>query len=165
MKRYSKERRQAAVSQMMPPNNMSVPALSEQTNIPIATLYYWRKQAKSKGGAVPGDGKNPEKWSAQDKFAIVLETAPMNASELSGYCRRKGLFAEQIELWKRNCVQGNEGIAQKDEAIKAQSKEDKRTIQSLERELRHKEKALAETAALLVLRKKAQAIWGESGDV
>lgn len=34
----------------------------------------------------------------------------------------------------------------------------------LERELARKEKALAETAALLVLRKKAQAIWGESED-
>lgn len=164
MKRYSEARRQAALSQMMPPNNVSVPALSEQTNIPVATLYYWRKQAKSKGGAVPGDGKNPEKWSAQDKFAIVVETAAMNESELSSYCRRKGLFAEQIERWRQNCVQGNEGIAQREESIKAQSKEDKRMIQSLERELRHKEKALAETAALLVLRKKAQAIWGENGD-
>jgi len=34
-------------------------------------------------------------------------------------------------------------------------------IRELEAELRRKEKALAETAALLVLKKKAQAIWGE----
>jgi hypothetical protein len=34
----------------------------------------------------------------------------------------------------------------------------------LERELRRKDKALAETAALLTLRKKAQAIWGDGED-
>ena len=40
---------------------------------------------------------------------------------------------------------------------------DKR-IKELERELRRKDKALAETAALLVLKKKAQAIWGDRED-
>jgi hypothetical protein len=43
-------------------------------------------------------------------------------------------------------------------------KEDKRRIKQLEKELQRKEKALAEAAALLVLRKKVQAIWGEQED-
>ncbi len=48
--------------------------------------------------------------------------------------------------------------------LKETRKADERRIKELERELRQKEKALAETAALLVLRKKAQAIWGEVED-
>jgi hypothetical protein len=40
----------------------------------------------------------------------------------------------------------------------------KKKCQDLEKELRRKEKALAEAAALLVLRKKAQAIWGDEED-
>jgi len=45
-----------------------------------------------------------------------------------------------------------------------QSKDDKRRIQQLEKELQRKEKALAEAAALLILRKKVQAIWGDKED-
>ena len=40
------------------------------------------------------------------------------------------------------------------------TKDDKKRIKELERELARKDRALAETAALLVLGKKASAIWG-----
>jgi transposase-like protein len=69
-------------------------------------LYHWRKQAKARGLVVPGDGKNPENWSPEDKFAVVLETASFNEAELAEYCRKKGLYAEQIVAWKRSCIQG-----------------------------------------------------------
>ena len=45
-----------------------------------------------------------------------------------------------------------------------QTKEDQKRIRALEKELNRKEKALAEVAALLVLRKKAQAIWGDTSE-
>ena len=41
---------------------------------------------------------------------------------------------------------------------------ERQRVKELERELRRKEKALAETAALLVLRKKMEAIWGDGED-
>jgi len=49
---------------------------------------------------VPGDGSNPEDWSAQDKFAIVVETLGMAEAELAEYCRQKGLYVEQIGRWR-----------------------------------------------------------------
>jgi transposase-like protein len=164
MKRYSAERKQSVIKKMMPPMNTPVSQLSEETGISDVTLYHWRKQARARGLVVPGDGRNPENWSAEDKFSVVLETASMNESELSAYCRQKGLYAEQIETWRLACIDGNVNGAERERAVKAQTREDKRRIKLLERELRRKEKALAETAALLVLRKKAQAIWGEDED-
>ena len=164
MKHYSPERKEAVIQKMMPPINTSISKLSEETGITESTLYNWRNQAKSKGLAVPGDGKNAESWSSSDKFAIVLETAPMNEAELAEYCRKKGLFAEQIAMWKQACISANATAAEQEKAFKEQSKNDKKHIKRLETDLRRKEKALAETAALLVLRKKANAIWGESED-
>jgi transposase-like protein len=165
MKRYSVERKQSVIEKMMPPMNTPVSRLSEETGISDVTLYHWRKQARARGLVVPGDGRNPENWSAEDKFSVVLETASMNESELSAYCRKKGLYAEQVDAWRLACIDGNVNGVERERAVKAQTREDKRRIKLLERELRRKEKALAETAALLVLRKKAQAIWGEDEDV
>ena len=53
---------------------------------------------------MPADGKNPEKWSSEDKFAIVLEAAALNEAELAEYCREKGLHVEQIEAWRKACL-------------------------------------------------------------
>ncbi len=111
MTRYSPERKEAVIKRMMPPENTPVPVLVEETGISDVTgmpdhLYHWRKQARAKGLVVPGDGRNPENWSPEDKFAVVLETATMNEAELAEYCRKKGLFAEQIAVWKENCLQG-----------------------------------------------------------
>lgn len=53
---------------------------------------------------------------------------------------------------------------ERDVEVKKQAKEDKLEIKELKKELRHKEKALAETAALLVLRKKLRAFYGEESE-
>jgi transposase len=164
MKHYSPERKEVVIQKMMPPNNMSIAALSSECGITQSTLYNWRKHAKNRGLAVPGDGKNAEEWSSSNKFAVVIETAALNGAELAEYCRKKGLLAEQIELWKQACMGANANVAEQEKVHKGQSKKDRKRIKQLEVELRRKERALAETAALLVLRKKANAIWGEDED-
>ena len=146
----------------MPPENTPVPELVEETGISKVTLYHWRKQARAKGLVVPGNGRTAEHWSAEDKFAVVLETATMNEAELAEYCRKKGLFVEQIIVWKEYCLQGNNASAiEKPGEDWIQTRLARKEIKQLKRELRRKDRALAETAALLVLRKKMRAIWGE----
>ena len=113
--------------------------------------------------SVPAHDRPPERWSAEDKFAVVLETAALSEAELSAYCRRKGLYAEQIEAWRRACQQAN-GPQMVSREEHAQRQAQARRIQDLEAELQRKDKALAEAAALLVLTKKVQALWGEAGD-
>jgi len=149
---------------MMPPQNKAVSELARESGITEQTLYTWRRQLRNQGTPVPGSGKNAEEWTSEDKFAVVLETAALNATELAEYCRGKGLFVEQIAAWKAACMSANAGAAQLKRSQQAQSKEDKKRIRELERDLNRKEKALAETAALLVLRKKVQAIWGDKED-
>jgi transposase len=164
MKHYSKKRKDAVLKRMMQPENAPVPMLAEETGISKVTLYDWRKHAIAKGLVVPEDTQNPENWSAEYKFAVVLETAVMNQAELSQYCRKKGLFAEQIAAWKENCLMGNASAVPQTKADRKQAQQARDEIKQLKRELHRKDRALAETAALLVLRKKMHAIWGEDED-
>ena len=113
---------------------------------------------------MPGDGRNPENWSPEDKFAVVLETAALSEVEVAEYCRKKGLYAEQVAAWKENCMQANATAVEQAKVARDQARAARKEIKELKRDLRKKEKALAETAAILVLRKKANAIWGTEED-
>jgi len=161
MPSYSEERKAAVLKKMLPPHNQSVAEVSREEGISDATLYNWRTQAKEQGLPVPGSGKTSDQWSAESKLAVVIETAALNESELSEYCRQKGLYPEQIKEWKAACIQGQLSEAERRKQDREQAKKDKKRIKTLERELNRKEKALAETAALLVLRKKLNAFWEE----
>tara|TARA_B110000014_G_C19883675_1_gene457323 strand:- start:149 stop:586 length:438 start_codon:yes stop_codon:yes gene_type:complete len=140
---------------------MSVKEVSEEEGISTATLYHWRQQLRRSGAAVPNSNTSSEQWSAQTKLAIVAETYSMTESELSQYCREKGLFPEQIQSWRSECMQGFKSSKEQEAETKKQAKADKLEIKELKKDLRLKEKALAETAALLVLRKKLRAFYGE----
>jgi len=164
MPRYCEERKAAIIEKMMPPHNTSMPELAKETGISEATLYNWRKQARLEGYAVPADGKNPENWSSADKFAVVVETASMNEAELGEYCRQKGLYPEQIAAWREACLQANANDEARSQAQSKQARQARQQIKKLERELRRKDKALAETTALMVLEKKARAIWRDGED-
>ena len=150
MARYSEEFKYSIIVKMIPPQNQSINAIASETGLSEATLYKWRNQARKKGLAVPGGEPKVERWNTQDKFLIVTETALLSEVELAEYCRNKGLFVEQVLTWKDACMQANGGVAQQ--------------ATRLQKELRQKDAALAETAALLVLRKKANAIWGDGED-
>jgi len=144
-----------------------VAQISTELGIHVVTLYNWRKAWRLQGEVVPASEKDPEGWGATDKFTVVLETAGLNATELSAYCRERGLYPEQVERWRQASQDANEKPVltlkeQKElERLRAQ---DQKEIKRLKQELRRKEKALAEAAALLIASKKIQAFWGEDGD-
>ena len=149
---------------MMPPHNRSVKQLAIEEGISEATLYNWRQQARSKGILMPDGDSNPEGWNARDKFAAVIETASLNELETAEYCRRKGIYPHQLEQWRKACENANDWDHQANIKLKSERKADRKRIKGLEKELLRKEKALAEAAALLVLQKKVQAIWGDPED-
>jgi len=158
---YPRERQEAVLKKMLPPNNKTIPEISKEEGISEGTLYNWRKEARAEGRLMPDGDTTPTGWCAADKFAAVVETAPMNGAELSTYCRERGLYTEQISKWREACEQANDWDRNQNKRLKDVRKADKKRINELELDLKRKEKALAETAALLVLRKKAQAIWGD----
>lgn len=103
-------------------------------------------------------GRRPQDWTAEDKLVAVLEYEKLEEEQRGKYLREKGIHSVHIEGWKRQILEGLKGS-------KSSKKDPRDTkIRELERELRRKDKALAETAALLVLKKKAQAIWGDEDD-
>lgn len=163
MARYSNEFKFKLQQRMMPPNNESVVDISKETGISESALYKWRSEAKATGLAIPGKA-GAEKWSTRDKFSIVIETATLSEIELSEYCRAKGLYVEQVESWRDACMQANGGVAEQASQLQKELRSKERENKTLARELKRKEAALAETAALLVLRKKAQDIWGDPED-
>jgi transposase len=162
MPQYSQEFKEKIVARMMPPNAQSIAHIRRETGISEPTLYAWRNQFRNEGHAVPADPSNPESWSAADKLAVVIETAPLTEHQLAEYCRRKGLYAEQVERWKEAALSGYTVVEKLTTAERRELQQSRKKSRQLEKELKRKEKALAEAAALLILQKKAQAIWGES---
>lgn len=167
MRRYSEAVKADVRKRMSPPQRQSVARISEELGIHMMTLYKWRKAWRLQGEVVPASEKEPEGWSAADKLTVVLETAGLNATELSAYCRQKGLYPEQVDRWRQASQDANEKPVltmkeQKElEKLRAQ---DQREIKQLKQELRRKEKALAEAAALLMLRQKWEAFCSEDAE-
>ena len=98
--RYPKELKGEVLLRMMAPGSETVPALSREFKVTEAVLYAWRRSALEAGRAMPGDGRNAERWSGPAKFAVVLETAGLAEAEVGEYCRARGLFPEQVRSWR-----------------------------------------------------------------
>ena len=157
MSSYSSEFKAQIVKKMMPPNNQSVAQISRESGIHVSTLYSWKKQLQARGFVVPAKKSRPDQWDTKTKLAVIIQTASMNEAERSSYCREHGLYPEQLDAWKA----AFEAVDMADGPVtKAVLAAERKKSRQLEKELRRKEKALAETAALLTLSKKARAIWG-----
>ena len=159
---YTKEFKTAMVQKLLANPSTSVKALSVEAGIPFSTLRNWKeKYCKKKGLSLPK--KKTNKLKSEDKFNIVILTASLSEAEKSEYCRKHGIYPEDIEQWKKDCIAGCRDKSET--TVIKQNKVDERKwkqeAKRLEKELNRKDKALAETAALLVLKKKVQAIWGD----
>jgi len=160
-KRYSEEFKASIIAKLLPPHNVSVPDMVKETGVPKDTLYTWRNQYRNKQVNAVANSNHPPVASLnnEEKLAIVIESASLTEVELGEYCRRKGLYPEQIAGWKNGFVLGSSAPLNK--AEREQMREQAVTIKQLEKDLNRKDKALAETAALLILQKKFQALWEE----
>jgi transposase len=154
--RYTREEKDKLTARLLPPENCSPSALSSETGISKSTLATWKSKAER------GNTYDKRTLSSREKFIMVLETYTMSEAELSRYCREKGIFTEDIKKWRLSCVDANGAETADTKELKQEMQQDKKKIKSLEKELSRKEKALAETATLLVLRKKLSAILGET---
>ncbi len=185
MGRYSEKFKRKMVQRMSGPRGKSANALAKEVNVHQSTLSKWLREAtlgsmasggseggrgsttksrRSKGsegsGSIRRGSRRPADWSTVDKLAAVVEAATLSDEELGAFLRRKGLHEAQLEAWKAEALEG----LQKGRARRSRKSTEQKQIRELSRELRRKEKALAETAALLVLKKKVVAIWGDEVD-
>lgn len=164
MPRYSQERKATVLKKLLPPHNRTVVSVAAEEGIADVTLYNWLKQCRQQGVPVPGQSRTGDDWSAEARLAVVIETAPMSETELSTYCREKGLFPEQVQQWKEACLQGAGSQPARQKEAEANDRKYRKKIKRLEAEVNRKDKALAETTALLVLSKKLEALYGKDPD-
>jgi transposase len=172
---YSDMFKRKMIQKMTGPDSISATALSKQVDVPQSTLSKWLKTAGIKPPyGFPDNGaknpqmrahmnaKRPEDWSPEEKLKAVLEAAALADDQLGAFLRRKGLHETHLQQWRLRMLNGlgKPGGDKKS----PRSAVDLKRIRALEKELKRKDKALAETAALLVLKKKVQEIWGDEDD-
>jgi transposase-like protein len=161
---YSAERKAALLKMMLPPLSLSAAEVARREGCSDMSLHYWRKQAAARGTPLSEAKQPADNWSAESKLAVIIEASALSELELGEYCRRKGIFPEQITDWRNAFIASSSQHTKDKNVVVGQSKNDKNRIRELERELRRKDAALAETAALLVLRKKLNAYWGSDDE-
>jgi transposase len=169
---YTESFKRKMVQRMLMPDGPSATALSGEIGVSQSALSRWLREAKDKGRTEQGSPRNagtvgtemkrrPEDWGWEEKLRVVAGAKGLKGEELGAYLRREGLHEVQLREWEMAIREGLKPRGRKPTHNAA----DVKRIKELERELRRKEKALAEAAALLVLKKKLERLWGdEDGD-
>lgn len=171
MATYSQEFKEKMISKLLQSEDPNIVQLSKDSGVSRSALYQWlnsfkpgsnnnKKEKMQKENITPIRAQN---WSAMDKLKAVIDTSSMAEEEIGNYCRQHGIYSTHLEQWQKAMIEGLKPSINKEhklEVVKLKSE-----VKSLRSELSRKEKALAETAALLILKKKANLIWGEDKDV
>ena len=170
---YTKSFKALMVRKMADPSGPSPIAIAKDIGVSQSTLYRWASETDtvdvaelpepptfSKSMQRMSNMKRPQDWSPEEKLAAVLEAASLTDAELGAFLRNKGLHEAHLQQWREQMLSGLKPIPVRNKKSASESKR----VRELEKDLRRKEKALAETAALLVLKKKAQEIWGDEDD-
>jgi len=137
--------------------------IAREFGIGQSTISKWLRDNKQNGKIeLSTKEKRPRDWSAEEQMHALMETSSMIAEERTAWCRKNGIYPHHLSQWKKDAIS-----AMGSGSRKRQSEEEKhlkKEVTALKKELTRKDKALAETAALLVLKKKVQEIWGEAED-
>jgi transposase len=137
--------------------------IAQNAGIGHSTLQKWLRQYRQSGEpSVPTKEKRPQDWRAEERLNALIETAALGQEEKAAWCRQKGLYSHHLDQWRKDMVAGK-GMGESAKS-RTETRQLRAKIKSLSKELRRKDKALAETAALLVLKKKADLIWGDGED-
>lgn len=159
---YTEAFRQQALEKVYSRGSRTVKAVAEELNINPWTLKNWMKlPQKSSLTSEAVSAKRPNDWSRAERLKLLLDSRGLDDEALNAFCRERGLFRHHLEQWQ---VSFESGTAVMSSSERAELRELKETNKALVRELRRKEKALAEAAALLVLQKKYQALWEDKDD-
>lgn len=161
------------VKRMLGPPEVTATALAREVGVPQPTLSSWLREARRVATVTaPEDKKQakqsgPKKWTVEEKLRVLAAAHGLRGEELGALLRREGLHEAELRQWQQSAAgalssaeaapSGPLTVGQRRRLAAAEKR-----VKELERELRRKEKALAESAAMLFLEKKLQAIgWDE----
>ena len=160
MARYGQSYKDRIVARLLPPESAASEVVSREVGVSVATLERWRAEALANGSG-EGSGGGSQRWTAAARLQALIATAGMDEATRSAWCRAQGLYPAELDAWQQDAIAG---LGEPRAASAAEAREDRRRVKELERELHRKDKALAETAALLVLSKKIAAVFHEGED-
>lgn len=157
--KYTEAFREQSLEKVYSRGSRSVKAVAEELDVNPWTLKNWMKTHKESVLLKEGmSTKRPKDWSLAERLQMLLESHGMDEEALNAFCRERGIFRHHLGQWREAFETGTSGEMQ---ANRSEVRELKEANRGLKSELNRKEKALAEAAALLVLQKKYQALWGE----
>ena len=170
--KYTDAIKASVLSKALAPNAPGVIELAKEFNIPKATIYTWMFNMKNKNNQKERVQQRPKDQSPASKLQAVMDTLGKTEQEQSAYCRTQGIYYSHIETWKKQILESlGAATSTADKVSNAKEKENKAASQRIQdemKQLKHhlnrKDKALAELTALLVLKKKADLLWGDNED-
>jgi len=161
---FSEAFKSKVVQRMLGPEGMSANALAGKVNLSQTTLSRWRRQAAGTmpvmsnkvSTSKPSTARRIEDWSPEERLRVVTESSRLADDELGAFLRREGLHEETLRQWRAAALEGLVPLRT--------DRSDQKRVCELEKELKRKDRALAEAAALLLLEKKLQSMWGAGDD-
>ena len=100
-------------------------------------------------------------WTPTEKLQLIFQAEQLSEEKLGEFLRKNGIYEDTLREWKEECLIS---LGQSDRDTKRENQQLKKKVQKLKKEVNRKDKALAESAALLVLSKKFQALWADEDD-
>jgi transposase-like protein len=145
-KYFSLSFKQRMVERMTGTHAMSATRLAKEVGVSQDSLSRWLREASSLPVMPKRDERGPRQWTLDEKIRLLAAARGLSGTELTAFLTREQVLLGELEQWRR---------ALETEAPPVPAATAKQ-IRELERELARKEKALAEAAAILVLKKKLQ---------
>jgi hypothetical protein len=138
---YSVAFKQKMIERLTGKEALSASRLARETGVRQQNLSRWLQEARSLPLVTSRD-VSERTFTLEEKARVLADAARLRGEELHAYLERQGVKLADFERWRIALQEdGRSSIATS------------RRIRQLERELARKEKALAEAAALLVLKK------------
>ena len=160
---HSREFINQALQKVLTRGDKTLADVASELNISKGTLRGWVQKQRNRSvvpsSVAPNAHSLSTNFSLEQKLLALNETYGLSAELVNGWCRERGIFASQLDQWRQDFVQGAGVVSAKEQA--AELRELKVAHVKLGADLRRKEKALAEAAALLVLQKKFQALYSD----
>jgi transposase-like protein len=163
-------KKQAVEKALNRQDNITLKEVADHLGVGLSSLSRWILQAKKQEleTVSPNEiltmtkDKRPQDWTLEERLNMIISCAILDETDLAANCRKQGIYPHHIAQWKLDFTHGNHS------GNKAVSRTEIKTLKHenkvLKKELNRKDKALAETAALLVLKKKVNEIWGNDED-
>jgi transposase-like protein len=149
--KYSVEFKKAVVEKLLNRGTRPVTKILEEVGISSPTLYLWKADFANIS-SMKNKQERPQDRSPEEKLNALIAFENLPLDRRGEFLRKQGLHEEHLRAWRKQIEAALQPVNKQAERFERAA--DRRKIIELEKDLKRKDKALAETAALLILKKK-----------